>query len=120
MARARPLLFGLVSIVCVSSMSAWSQTAGRAGEIARGHQLALEICANCHVAARDQPHEPILRPPALPFESIAARSDVTAESLRKFLSATHRDPAHPHKMPDPMLVDYQIRELAQYILSLRK
>ena len=120
MARTRAFLFGLLLIASVSPMSVWSQTAGRAGEIARGHELALEICSNCHVAARDQPYEPILRPPALPFEAIAARSDVTAESLRKFLSATHRDPADPHKMPDPMLVDYQIRELAQYILSLRK
>jgi hypothetical protein len=38
--------------------------------VRRGRDLAIMICANCHVVARDQPYKPILKPPAPPFESI--------------------------------------------------
>jgi mono/diheme cytochrome c family protein len=89
-------------------------------EVARGHHLATLICSACHVAAPDQNFEPILRPPAPPFMSIAQRSDVTADFLRTFLATTHRDISSPNGMPNPQLLDYQIKEISAYILSLRK
>jgi mono/diheme cytochrome c family protein len=89
-------------------------------EVARGHRLATLICSACHVAAPDQDFEPILRPPAPPFVSIAQRSNVTADSLRTFLTTTHRDISNPNGMPNPQLLDDQIRGVSAYILSLRK
>jgi cytochrome c len=104
--------------VCVVG-SARAQEAGT-DEVQEGHRLATLICAACHVAARDQPFEPILRPPAPSFESIAQRGSTTADSVRTFLSTTHRDVAGPTGMPNPQLLDYQIKQIAAYLLSLRK
>jgi mono/diheme cytochrome c family protein len=42
--------------------------AQEADDVAQGHHLATLICSACHVAARDQPFEPILRPPAPSFD----------------------------------------------------
>jgi hypothetical protein len=89
-------------------------------EVARGHHLATLIYSACHVAAPDQNFEPILRPPAPPFVSIAQRSNVTADFLRTFLTTTHRDISSPNGMPNPQLLDYQVKEISAYILSLRK
>jgi mono/diheme cytochrome c family protein len=89
-------------------------------EVAQGHHLATLICSACHVAAPDQNFEPILRPPAPPFASIAQRGNVTADSLRTFLTTTHRDISSPNGMPNPQLLDYQIKQIGTYILSLRK
>jgi mono/diheme cytochrome c family protein len=89
-------------------------------QVARGHGLATLICSACHVAAPDQNFEPILRPPAPPFASIAQRNNVTADFLRTFLTTTHRDISSPNGMPNPQLLDYQIEDISAYILSLRK
>ena len=37
--------------------SAWAQEAGT-DDVQQGHRLAILICANCHIAAKDQPFEP--------------------------------------------------------------
>ena len=42
------------------------------------------------VAAADQPYEPVLRPPAPSFASIAQRMDLDAAKLQKFIATTHR------------------------------
>ena len=89
-------------------------------EVAQGHHLATLICSACHVAASDQAFEPILRPPAPAFASIAQRSNVTADFLQTFLTTTHRDISNPKGMPNPLLLDYQIKQISAYILSLRK
>jgi mono/diheme cytochrome c family protein len=109
--------------------SAWLVAFGVAGgaacaqegdEVQQGHHLATLICSPCHIAARDQPFEPILRPPAPSFESIAQRNLTTNESVQKFLNTTHKDIGSPKGMPNPQLLDYQIRQIAAYLLSLRK
>jgi mono/diheme cytochrome c family protein len=69
-------------------------------DVQQGHRLARLVCAACHVAAPDQQFEPILRPPAPSFESIAQRS--------------------PQGMPNPQLLDDQVKQLAAYLLSLPK
>jgi hypothetical protein len=79
-------------------------------EVEQGHHLATLICSACHVAAPDQDFEPILRPPAPPFASIAQRRDLTADFLQTFLSTTHRDVLNPKGMPNPLLLDYQIKQ----------
>ena len=86
----------------------------------KGHDLATLVCANCHVAAADQRFTPILNPPAPSFESIAQRPDTTAQSLEKFMTTTHRGIDNPGGMPNPYLMDYQVKQITAYILSLRK
>jgi mono/diheme cytochrome c family protein len=89
-------------------------------DVAKGHHLATLICSACHVAAPDQDFDPILRPPAPPFATIAQRADLTADFLSTFLTTTHRDVSNPNGMPNPLLLDYQVKEISAYILSLRK
>ncbi len=80
----------------------------------------MTVCGNCHVAAPDQAHKPILNPPAPSFESIAQRADISADSLENFITTTHRGLDNPNGMPNLSLVDYQVKEVVAYILSLRK
>jgi cytochrome c1 len=94
--------------------------AQEADEVEQGHHLATLICSPCHIAASDQPFEPILRPPAPSFESIAQRNLTTKESVQKFLDTTHKDIGNPKGMPNPQLLDYQVKQVAAYLVSLRK
>ena len=94
--------------------------AQEADDVAQGHHLATLICSACHLAAPDQPFEPILRPPAPSFDSIAQRASTTTESIQKFLATTHKDVGNPQGMPNPQLLDEQARQLTAYLLSLRK
>ncbi len=90
-----------------------------ADDVSKGHFLAIMICSICHIAAADQPSLPIATPPAPPFESLAQRKDITAESLQKFMTTTHRGLNNPNGMPNPMLMDYQMKQIVAYFLSLR-
>jgi mono/diheme cytochrome c family protein len=104
---------------CVAGGSARAQDAGT-DDVQQDHRLATLVCSACHVAAPDQPFEPILRPPAPSFESIAQRASITNDSVQTFLTTTHRDIGNPRGMPNPQLLDYQVKQLAAYLLSLRK
>lgn len=119
---ARTVSATLISLVALGVLTgaACSQDAGTADDVQQGHHLAIIICSNCHVAASDQPYAPILRPPAPSFESIAQRSTISAESVRSFLTNTHRDINNPGGMSNPQLLDFQIRQVTAYLLSLRK
>jgi len=41
----------------------WGQPASAldAADVQKGHDLAIHICAICHVAAPDQPYQPIMK-----------------------------------------------------------
>jgi hypothetical protein len=93
---------------------ACAQESERSADIKKGHDLAILVCSNCHVVARDQPNEPILRTPAPSFESIAQRSGLSEKSVESFVAAVHEG------MPNPRLLEYQVKPLAAYLLSLRK
>lgn len=99
--------------------SAWGQEGNLADDVRKGHQLAALLCGTCHVAAADQPFEPILNPPAPAFAAIAQRKDVTPDWLQNFLSTTHRGLDNPKGMPNPYLTDYQIKQVIAYLMSLR-
>jgi mono/diheme cytochrome c family protein len=88
-------------------------SADNAAQVRRGHELALQICASCHVVASDQSARPLLKPPAPEFRVIANRASTTAASLTDFLQVPHG------KMPNPMLAEYQVTALTAYIMSLR-
>jgi len=99
---------------------AWAQAGDASDEVRKGHHLAALVCAICHVAAADQPYEPVLRPPAPSFASIAQRMDLDAAKLQKFIATTHRGLDEPNGMPNPELLDSQVKEVVAYLLSLRK
>jgi mono/diheme cytochrome c family protein len=107
-------------VVSVLSTEAWSQQAGVADDIQQGHRWANVICAICHVATPDQGIEPVLHPAGPSFESIAQRPGITAEWIRTFLATTHHDAGNAKGMPNPMLLDFQMEQVAAYIMSLRK
>ena len=107
-------------------LSALSAAASAAGEktsdrqVIHGRQIAMQICAACHVVAPAQEFTPLLNPPAPPFAEIANRADSTRASLRHFVAHTHWDEKTlPLTMPNPSLTDSQIAEVVTYILSLR-
>ena len=115
----RKALFVLLTFF-VTAEPAWVQEKTDSNEVSAGHRLAILICANCHVAAQDQPNDPILRPPAESFVSIAQRKSVNADWLQSYLKTTHRGLDSPKGMPNPNLSDSQVRQVAAYILGLRK
>jgi hypothetical protein len=61
-----------------------------------------------------------MKPPAPSFESIAQHKNTTPESLRHFLTTTHKGLDAPKGMPDLELMDYELKDLIAYIWSLRK
>ena len=76
----------------------------------KGSQLAQQWCANCHVV-RGNPTGAIPQGPPS-FQTIA-RSNMTVDQLRAFLS-------HPHgAMPDLSLTRAEIDDLIGYIATLR-
>jgi len=111
---------GWLVALAVAAGSAHAQDVGLANDVQQGHRLAVAVCSLCHDAAPDQEIEPILRPPAPSFRSIAQRDNVNADSLRLFLTRTHKDIGTATGMPNPQLMDFQIREVIAYLLSLRK
>jgi mono/diheme cytochrome c family protein len=78
---------------------------------AAGGKLALEVCAQCHFVAENQPMIP--RADAPPFDEIAAEPSVTELSLRVFLQTPHRN------MPDLLLSQKETDDVIGFILSLR-
>jgi mono/diheme cytochrome c family protein len=106
--------------LCALSRAAFAQDAGASDDVQQGHRLALTICGYCHVAASDQRGSPILKPPAPSFVSIARRPTITADWLRTFLATTHGGEGAAKGMPNPELLDFQIRQVSAYLLSLRK
>jgi len=114
----RTLLFLIALLGAVAS--AYGQPAGTSDSVQAGHKLAILVCANCHVVATDQPGKPILRPPAAPFQAIAQRKSVDAAWLENFLKTTHRGLDEPNGMPNPQLLDFQVKQVTDYLLSLRK
>ena len=115
--RIPPLCLIAVHLV---ACPAWGQKADSDHDVQKGRDLAVRVCGYCHVAARDQPFKPILKQPAPSFESIAQRKTVSADWITAFLATTHRGLDRPKSMPSPQLLDRQRKQVAAYILSLRK
>ena len=91
----------------------------KADAIAAGRDIALNICATCHVVAEDQESAPLLKPPAPSFAEIAARPATNEASLREFLGKPHSEARRTSKMPLFTLGEFQIAPLVAYIESLR-
>ncbi len=109
----------LCLVLAALSGKAWAQPQGPLGDVAQGRELAITICGNCHVVARDQPNRPILRQPAPSFASIAQHNTLDPDWLKTFLTSTHRGPDNPQGMPSPGLIDKHAGQIIAYLLSLR-
>jgi mono/diheme cytochrome c family protein len=82
-----------------------------AQDILRGQALAERWCANCHVVNRAATTG---RSDGLPtFPALAARTGVTAATLKGAMTATHS------RMPDFQLGARDQEDLVAYIFSLR-
>ena len=115
----RPSLAWLVGF-CIAVCPARGQENATQDDIDKGHQLAVTLCAICHLAAPDQALKPDSNPPAPSFQSIAQRKDIDVNYLRKFITTTHRGLDRPKGMPNLYLADYQVKQIIAYLLSLHK
>lgn len=82
------------------------------GDTASGRNLALRICSDCHVVAKEQARPATDGAP--PFAAVARQPSTTALSLRVFLQSSHRN------MPNLILSPREIDDLLSYVLSLRQ
>jgi len=113
------LVTAIAFLALVAAPAARAQQPSHEEDVAAGHKLALTVCSACHVVAPDQSTEPILRPPAPSFASIANRPGETEEAIRTFINGTHGTLANSKNMPNPSLMDFQVRQAAAYLMSLR-
>ena len=119
----RPIAILVAFALSSSSIGpTWAQVGGalNSEDVQKGHSLAVRVCGVCHVVAPDQPTQPLLAPPAPAFASIVRQRAFDEDSLTHFLTTTHRGLDNPKGMPNPELVDYQIKEIVAYVLSLYK
>ena len=89
-----------------------NETESKVPDIENGETLARKLCVGCHVL--DPAADKIPQPDVPSFAAIAARPNQTIETLTTWLLAPHAP------MPDPHLSRKEIRDLAGYIVSLRK
>jgi mono/diheme cytochrome c family protein len=102
-----------------AALGAANAQQSKADPIVAGRDIALRICATCHMVASDQGSAPLLKPPAPSFAEIAARPTTNEESLRDFLASPHGEARRSSKMPAFTLGEFQIAPLVAYIESLR-
>ena len=107
-------------IACTVAVSTSYSEPSHNPDSVNGHKLALLICSACHTAAPDQNKLPILRTPAVSFQSLAEKKSTSYEGIRNFILTTHQDIGHPKDMPNPMLTDDEASDISAYIVSLRR
>jgi mono/diheme cytochrome c family protein len=81
-------------------------------DIENGRRVARTLCSACHLIG--EPSEGPAKADVPSFPSIAVRPNQSTEALTNWLIAPHAP------MPDPHLTRVEIRDLAGYILSLKK
>jgi len=99
-----------LSVVPALLMLGFSVAHAASADAQKGGQLARQWCAHCHIIAGTPAGGVAQGPPSFPA---IARSGVSADQLRAFLS-------HPHgAMPDLALTRAEIDDLIGYIETLR-
>jgi cytochrome c len=97
-------------VVLAVSVLAWVAASPAHADVAKGAQIAQQWCANCHLTGGN-PGGPVPQGP--PSFQMVARSGMTPDQLRAFLS-------HPHgAMPNLTLTRSEIDDLISYIHTLR-
>jgi len=92
---------------------------GQEARIADGRDIALKVCAACHIVANDQAVAPTLKPPAPSFADIAARPNVNEAFLRDFLTKPHGQARALSAMPGFLMPSYQADAAIAYLMSLK-
>lgn len=110
--------FGVALAFC--SFLASQSSAQDLADVAKGQALAAAVCGACHVTTENPNEVPILSPPAAPFSVIVQRPNFSEEFIRTFLLSKHQTLGPRAAMPNPELVDYQITEIAAYLLALKQ
>ena len=87
--------------------------------IADGHEIALKVCAICHVAAEDQTVPPTMKPPAPRFVEIAERPNITEPFLRDFLTKPHGQARALSAMASFLMGGYESDAVIAYLMSLK-
>jgi mono/diheme cytochrome c family protein len=104
------VLIGMLAALALGTAPARAEPPGEPG---RGRDLARQLCSSCHLVSPDH-RGPV--PDGIPsFMAIAARPGGTEDHLLGVLVS----PPHP-AMPAPPLSRQQMRDVAAYILSLRR
>ena len=93
--------------------------ADQASSVADGREIALKVCALCHVVVAEQAQAPTLKPPAPNFAEIAARPNVTEAYLRDFLKKPHGEARSVSAMPAFLMPSYQADAVIAYLVSLK-
>jgi len=99
--------------IALAVAGSWALPArAESGDRALGEEIAARDCAGCHGAG--QAKGVTIQGAYVPsFSEIANRPNQNRERLQAFLAM----PRHP--MTSPPLGDRELRQLAEYILSLR-
>jgi mono/diheme cytochrome c family protein len=109
-----------VALAFSTGTTTTAQEPGAAGDVQAGRAVALKICRVCHMVSAGPQREPVMKPPAPSFESIANRPGATSDSLLAFLETKHRSVGNYKEMPGLKITDEQSRDVVHYIMSLRK
>jgi mono/diheme cytochrome c family protein len=121
-ARARAAAFALLAALSglAAAGPAYAQMVNSAATARKGLHLAAIACSTCHQVAADERRTPALAPLAPSFDAIAQRPGIDEDALAHFITTTRRGADHPSGMPNPYLLEYQVKEVVAYILSLRR
>ena len=88
-------------------------------KVADGREIALKVCAICHVVTEDQAVPPTMKPTAPRFAEIAARPSVNEAFLRDFLLKPHGEARAMSAMPGFLMSSYQADAVIAYLMSLK-
>jgi hypothetical protein len=116
----RKLFLTTLAVAACSVLGSARAQQAASDDILKGHYLAVLMCSTCHVIGPNQSIEPVLQPPAPSFDSIAKRGTTSSDTIRAFLTTTHRNISNSAGMPNPDLLEFQKTQLVAYVLSLRQ
>lgn len=101
------LLLGSLSVAAPMECS----LAQEIGDADKGRTFAVEVCSGCHAVLPEHPVSPVAEAPR--FEDVANTSGMTAIALTAWFQTSHPT------MPNIALSDEEMRNVIQYILSLK-
>jgi len=90
-----------------------------ADQVAEGHALARGVCGTCHAVPGSPGPVAAFGPPGPNFVDMARRPSLTEESLRQFLTSSHRRVGTNQAMLNPRLNDSQIEQIVAYFETLK-
>jgi mono/diheme cytochrome c family protein len=108
--KTKAALIGWLGLM-LSSLIPTPVLSQQIGDAEKGKQYALEFCTGCHAVQPEQPLSPLPKAPR--FEDVANTPGMTAISLTAWFQTSHPT------MPNIVMTDAQMRNVIQYILSLK-